>query len=99
MVKLREVFDSCSNPAVAAAALASMGGGVAANVRDVAARKGVPAGVLVGELVREFRDQSCPSVLTSAEEAMRRSDLPVLAGLRHVLAHALARRGLAQSVS
>jgi len=36
--------------------------------------------------------------VTSAEEAMRRSELPVLAGLQHILAHALARRALADPV-
>jgi len=99
VVKLREVFDSCAHPAVAAAALASLGGDVAENLRAVAARDGVPAGVLVGELVREFREHSCPSVVTSAEEAMRRSELPVLTGLQHVLAHALIRRALADKTA
>ena len=98
MVNLREVVDTCANPNVAAAALASIGGGVAAKVRAVAARHGMPDGVLVAELVREFREYSCPSVLTSAEEAMRRSDLPVLAGLQHILLHALVHRALADQV-
>jgi hypothetical protein len=98
MINLREVVDSCAIPMVAAAALASIGGGVAAKVRDAAARKGVPDGVLVADLVREFRQHSCPSVVTSAEEAMRRSELPVLTGLQHILAHALIRRSLADKV-
>jgi hypothetical protein len=94
MVNLQEVEDSCANPAVAAAALASLGGVVATNVRAAAARNGVPAGVLVTELVREFREHSCPGVVTSAEEAMRRSELPILTGLQLIIAHALARRAL-----
>ena len=93
MVSLREVVDSCANPNVAAAALASIGGGVAAKVRAIAARSGVADGVLVAQLIREFRDHSCPGFVTSAEEAMRRSELPVLAGLQHILAHSLLRSG------
>jgi hypothetical protein len=98
VIKLREVFDSCSNPKVAAAALASIGGDIAAGVRAVAAQNGVPAGVLVAELVREFREHSCPSVVASAEEAMRRSELPVLTVLQQILAHALVRRALVDQV-
>ena len=98
MIKLREVFDSCSNPKVAAAALASIGGVVAAKVRAVAARNGVPDGVLVAALVREFREHSCPSVVASAEEGMRRSEVPVLTVLQQILEHALARRALVDQV-
>jgi hypothetical protein len=95
MVNLGEVVETCVIPEVGAAALASIGGVVAAKVRDVAARGGVPDGAVVADLVREFREHSCPSVVTSAEEAMRRSELPVLTGLQHILAHALIRRTLA----
>ena len=98
MIKLGEVLASCSNPWVASAALASIGGGVAGAVRAVAEREGAPDGVLVAQLVREFRDHACPSVVTSAEEAMRGSDLPVLTGLQHILAHALIRRELQDQV-
>src|SRR5208337_5125826 len=98
LIKLREVFDSCCNPKVAAAALASIGGDVAASVRAVAARNGVPAGDLVAQLVREFREHSCPSVVASAEEAVSRSEMPVLAVLQQILAHALVRRTLVDQV-
>jgi len=98
VIQLREVFDSCANPKVAAAALASIGGDVAASVRGVAAQNGVPAGVLVAELVREFREHSRPSVVASAEEAMRRSELPVLAVLQQIIVHALVRRALVDQV-
>lgn len=94
-MNLREVVESCANPEVAAAALASIGGVVAAKVREVAAQNGVADGALVADLVREFRRHSCPSVVTSAEEAMRRSEVPVLTGLQHILAHSLIRRALA----
>jgi hypothetical protein len=98
VIQLREVFDSCANPKVAAAALVSIGGDVAASVRGVAAQNGVPAGVLVAELVREFREHSCPSVVASAEEAMRRSELPILAVLQQIIVHALVRRALVDQV-
>ena len=94
MVKLEEVFHSCSNPRVAEAALASMGGVVAANVHAAAARNGVADGAFVAKLMREFREHSCSAVVTMTEEAMRRSELPVLTGLQHILAHALIRRAL-----
>ncbi len=98
MVKLEEVFHSCSNPWVAEAALASMGGIVAANVRAAAAQSGVADGTFVAKLMREFREHSCPAVVTTTEEAMRRSELPVLTGLQHILAHALIRRALIDRV-
>ena len=98
MIKLEEVLHSCSNPGVAEAALASMGGVVAANVRAAAARNGLADGAFVAKLVREFREQSCPAIVTTTQEAMRRSELPVLTGLQHILTHALIRRGLIDRV-
>jgi hypothetical protein len=92
MIKLREVERSCAHPAVAAAALASLGGGVAAKVRAAAARTGAAPGVFVAGLVRDFREHACPGVVTAAEEAMRRSETPILTGLEHILADALPRR-------
>ncbi|HZZ62817.1 MAG TPA: hypothetical protein VFE63_16915 [Roseiarcus sp.] len=93
MIKLREVDNSCAHPAVAAAAHASLGGGVAAKVQAAAARTGAPPGVFVAGLVREFREHARPCAVAAAEEAMRRSETPVLAGLERILADALPRRG------
>ena len=98
MVNLGEVFRSCSNRWVAEAALASLGGVVGANVQAAAERHGVSGGVIVGELVQEFRQHSCPAIVKSIEQAMHRSELPILTGLQHVLAHALIRRALTHQV-
>ena len=94
MIKLREVVRSCTNPRVAEAALASIGGAVAARIRAEAALSDMAPGALVAELVREFDDHCCSSIRVSAEEAMRASEQPVLTGLQHILAHALLRRVL-----
>jgi hypothetical protein len=99
MVKLRDVENSCTHPAVAAAALASLGGAVAAKVREAAARTGAPPGDFVAGLVRDFREQARPGVVTAAEEAMRRSQTPILTGLKHILADALPRGALAHNAS
>ena len=94
MIKLQEVVRSCTNPRVAEAALASIGGAVEAKICGEAARTEMAPGLLVAELVREFDEHCCSSIRASAEEAMRASEQPVLAGLQHILAHALLRRVL-----
>jgi hypothetical protein len=94
VIKLREVVRSCTHPRVAEAALASIGGAVAARIRTEATRSDTAPGTLVAELVREFDDHCCSSIRVSAEEAMRASEQPVLTGLQHILAHALLRRVL-----
>jgi hypothetical protein len=97
MVKLREVETSCVHPAIAAAALASLGGAVAAKVRAAAARTGAPPGDFVAGLVRDFRQQARPGVVMAAEEAMRRSETPVLTGLEYILADTLPRGAFADN--
>jgi hypothetical protein len=99
MVKLRDVENSCAHPAVAAAALASLGGAVAAKVRAAAARTGAPPGDFVAGIVRDFRGQARPGVVTAAEEAMRQSETPILTGLEHILADALPPGALADNAS
>jgi hypothetical protein len=96
-MRLSEVLRACSNARVAEAAVASIGGAVWARVCvEAEAGEGDP-GELAAQLVREFDDHACPAVRASVEEGMRGSELPVLAGLRHILAHALLRRALART--
>jgi len=94
VIKLQEVVRSCTNPRIAEAALASIGGAVAARIRAEATRGDIAPGALVAELVSEFDEHCCSSIRASTEEAMRASEQPVLTGLQHILGHALLRRVL-----
>ena len=94
-MRLREVLRACSNARVAEAAVASIGGPAWVRLCVEAEADGGAPGELAAQLVREFDDHACPAMRASVEDAMRGSELPVLTGLRHILAHALLRRTLA----
>ncbi|MBV1705405.1 MAG: hypothetical protein KGQ28_11430, partial [Hyphomicrobiales bacterium] len=87
---LRDMLNSCTHPAVAAAALGSLGGRIAARACVDARRRGLRVGDHVASLVRRFRRAAGPEETAALERAMRGSDLPLLAGLAFVLDHEFA---------
>ncbi len=95
-MRLREITRTRSNPRVAEAALVSIGGDTARRICAQAEESGVAAGELTACLVREFDGQACSMVRASVEDALRRSETPILAGLQRILEHALSQRALAR---
>jgi len=93
-VRLREVIHTCSNDKVAEAAVVSLGGAFAKIVAVAAARRCLPQGRFVAELVRDFERHAGTCVWAQAEQAMRGADQPVLVGLYVILAHGLLEENL-----
>ena len=86
---LREIVHTCSNPHVARAALASIGGDFAADFAARASRRNVPIGVLAARLVTEFSVKAAEPEWRGVDQAVRGADQPILSGLRYILSHAL----------
>ena len=90
MTALREIVRTCSNPHVAHAAVASIGGDFARRFTAHAWSRDLTSGVLAARLVRAFAtkadDEDCEGVV----EATRGADQPILSGLRYILDRALS---------
>jgi len=86
---LQEIVHTCSNPHVARAALASIGGEFAADFAARASRKNMPVGVLAARLVTEFSIRADEPEWDRVDEAVRGADQPILSGLRYILSRAL----------
>jgi len=86
---LQEIVHTCSNPHVALAALASIGGDFAADFAARASRKNMPVGVLAARLVTEFSIKAAEPEWNRVDEAARGADQPILSGLRFILSYAL----------
>ena len=85
----REIVVTCSNPDVARAAVASIGGDFARGfARDAAARK-LSSGMLASRLVRDFARRAGDSDWEGVDEAIRGADTPILSGLRYILQRGL----------
>jgi hypothetical protein len=82
---LLEIVHTCSHPAVASAALASIGGEFAAYFEATASRCNVSPGVLVARMVEEFSSSANHKERSDIGEAARVADQPILAGLRYIL--------------
>ena len=85
-----ELFRTCANEHVAEAAMASIGGALERRVIRAARGAGVPTGVFIVRLVREFDCKASPKRRKWLESAMDRQDMPLLAGLRRVIETALS---------
>ena len=85
---LRKIVQSCSHPAVAHAALASIGREFAAHFEARASRCNVSPGVLVARMVEEFSSRASHEAQSGIQEAARGADQPILAGLRYILTEA-----------
>ena len=81
----REIIHTCSNVHVARAALASMGGDVAARVVDRAQSANLSVGALVAHMVKDFSRRAEDDQWDGVDEAARGADQPILSGLRYIL--------------
>ena len=84
-----ELFRTCANEHVAAAALACIGGGLKKRVTRAARTAGVTDGAYVARLVADYSRKASPGRRQSLEQGMIREEMPILAGLRHVVEVAL----------
>ena len=88
---LREIVATCSNPHIARAAVASIGGDFARRFSHDAAARNLPSGLLAARLVRHFARNADEGDWESAREATLGADMPILAGLRYILERSLER--------
>jgi hypothetical protein len=86
---VREIVSTCSNPHVARAAVASIGGEFAHRFECDAAGRNLSSGMLASSLVRHFVHRASNSEWQGVEEAARNTDMPILSGLRYILERGL----------
>jgi hypothetical protein len=86
---VREIVVTCSNPHVARAAVASIGGDFARRFIGEAASRSLSSGVLAAGLVRRFAHRAADRDWEGVEDATRGADQPILSGLRHILERGL----------
>ncbi|MGB7977498.1 MAG: hypothetical protein WCF81_24825 [Roseiarcus sp.] len=84
---VREIVRTCSNPHVARAAVASIGGDFARRVMDDAAKRNLTSGLFAADLVRRFSRHAGKRDWEGVGEATRGADQPILSGLRYILEH------------
>ena len=84
---VREIVRTCSNPHVARAAVASIGGDFARRVSRDAAKRNLTSGIFAAGLVRRFSRQAGARDWEGVDEATRGADQPILSGLRYILEH------------
>ena len=82
---VREIVLTCSNPHVARAAVASIGGDFARRFSRDAAKRNLTSGVFAAGLVRRFSRQAGNGDWEGVDEAIRGADQPILSGLRYIL--------------
>jgi hypothetical protein len=92
-----EIVHTCSNPHVARAALASIGGDFAADFAAKASLRNMSAGTLAAHLVKKFSVRATGEERDSVDEAARATDQPILSGLRHILSQPNAGQKLRSS--
>ena len=82
---VQEIVATCSNPHVACAAVASIGGDFARRFSRDAAKRNLSSGHLASRLVRDFARAADDRVWDEVDEATRGVDMPLLSGLRVIL--------------
>ena len=82
---VREILRTCSNPHVAHAAVASIGGDFARRFSSDAAQRNLTSGILAAGLVRRFSRAAGAREWEKIDEATRGADQPILSGLRYIL--------------
>jgi hypothetical protein len=85
----QEIIQTCSNPHVANAALASIGGDFARRFARDAAKRNMATGALAADLVRNFSTCAAESEWRGVAEAARGADQPILSGLQYILERGL----------
>ncbi|HTR13365.1 MAG TPA: hypothetical protein VMI72_08965 [Roseiarcus sp.] len=86
---IHEIVATCSNPHVACAAVASIGGDFARRFSRDAADRNLSSGHLASRLVRNFAHNADGHDWDEVEEATRGVDMPILSGLRVILERSL----------
>ena len=84
---VREIVRTCSNPHVAHAAVASIGGEFARRFWSDAAKRNLSSGAFAAGLVRRFSLHAGERDWEGVGEATRGADQPILSGLRYILEH------------
>jgi hypothetical protein len=82
---VREIVRTCSNPHVARAAVASIGGDFAQRFSRDAEKRNLNSGLFAAGLVRRFSRQAGASEWEGVSEATRGADQPILSGLKYIL--------------
>ena len=82
---VREIVRTCSNPHVARAAVASIGGDFARRVSRDAEKRNLTSGLFAAGLVRRFSRAAGARDWEGVDEATRGADQPILSGLRYIL--------------
>jgi hypothetical protein len=85
-----EIFRTCSNPHLASAALASIGGEFSSRFASEASRNNNSPGAHAALIVKAFADTASREDRDDVWQAARGADQPILAGLRHILARAIS---------
>jgi hypothetical protein len=88
-MRTTELFRSCANEHVAAAAMACIGGKLHKRVEVAARCAGVSNGAYVARLVADYDRKASPRRRKHLEQGMGGDPMPILAGLRHVVESAL----------
>ena len=86
---LKEIIRSCGNASVAEAAVRSIGVSFAQSVEGAARSRGLRLGQYVSGAVRSFDREAPPEAREALLKAIRRTDQPILAGLRFILDRSL----------
>jgi hypothetical protein len=86
-----EIIHTCLNIHVARAALASIGGDLAARVDARAKRANVTSGAVVARMVKDFSRSAGDDEWDGLDEAARGADQPILSGLGYILGAALSK--------
>ena len=80
-----EILHTCSNAAVAAAALRSLGAAFHDRMKLLAGAHDLCAGEYAAALVRRFAEDADEDAWCALGVAMARRDMPVLAGFRYII--------------
>ena len=88
-MRSKELFRSCANEHVAAAALACIGGTLHRRVMAAARRAGLSNGAYVASLLADYDRKASPRRRKHLEQGMTCEPMPILAGLRHVVETAM----------
>ena len=86
---LEEILRSCSNPHIAAAAVASIGGAFAARARLLAGAAGMSEGAFVAREIIRFSEEGSDGQRSALSDALRGVDQPILLGLQLIVAIAM----------
>jgi len=90
----REIVHTCSHPAVASAAVDSIGGDFARKMDSEASLRRMTRGVLAANLVRNFAAGADELDWQQVSAVARESDQPILSGLRRILELAIERESI-----